>query len=195
MLNNDVSSGQRFDFIDGFTMRHYAIEGVDYSLNDDELLAVFRIMDSEVGIHKLFYSERIYTFSQFKEVFAHDGKSSPVVFAFKDGLLYGVCWLTGIEGKSARLHFFCSKAARMTLNTVNVGKAVLRYYSGLKGVDGEPLLQSLVGVTPASYKLVLKYIQQVGFSIVGVAKGGVHFVHENRYDDAVLSIMQLQEEV
>jgi hypothetical protein len=117
-----------------------------------------------------------------------------VAFAFKDGLLHGVCWLTNVEAKTARLHFFCSKAARVTLNTVNVGKAVLKHWARIKDEHGEPLLQSLVGITPASYKLVIKYIQRVGFTVLGTAKGGVHLMHEGRYDDAVISTMELKEE-
>jgi hypothetical protein len=182
-------------FIDGFTFKHY-FPPAESMLNDAELEAVWRIMDEEVGAKRLFYNVECRSFDEFRQFFSlpsDGGCFNPIAFAFMDGLLHGVCWLTHVEGKSARLHFFCTRVAQQTLNTVNVGRAMMKHWARLK-VDGEPLLQSLVGITPKSYKLVLKYIQKVGFTVIGEAKGGIHFIHEDKYDDAVISTMELKEE-
>jgi hypothetical protein len=58
-------------------------------------------------------------------------------------------------------------------------------------ISGEPILQSLVGVTPASYKLAVKFLQKVGYVVLGTVKGGLVIKYENRVDDAVVSTIDL----
>lgn len=191
MDTKDVARAQPFDVIDNFVIRHYNPR-LSYGLNDDELEAVWKILNEEIGAQKVFYDMQMNTFDQFRELFDWDGACIPLGCVFRDGLLMGCNWINNYGGRSARSHFFCTKAARLMGHTVGCGKAMTKYWSRMKDVNtGEPILQSLVGITPASYKLAVKYLQKVGYVVLGVVKGGVYMFHENKVDDAVVSTIDL----
>lgn len=75
-------------------------------------------------------------------------------------------WLDGRAGRSARIHFavlreFFGSPARV------IGFYVTDWLLSVTGSDGRPLIDVLVGVTPATNRAALAFVRDLGFTVLG----------------------------
>lgn len=90
--------------------------------------------------------------------------------------LWLLAWLSDIQNGSAKGHF-----CYLDKYSARVTQLLLNYWAKLAS------LRVIVGITPESYKLVLKIIQRSGFQIVGTIPQICNLHYENRLEGGVIS--------
>jgi len=143
--------------------------------------------DSLVRI--LFYDGHIHLFDEF-----YDYMRSPSVMPFvilKDAEIIGLWWLNMfkvIDGeRTARIHFTAFRNSIGTRrNAPSFGRKSIRYALSLRDKEGY-LVDRILGLTPATYKLALRYNEKAGMQQYGIAENACNLVYENRVVDGILT--------
>ena len=87
-----------------------------------------------------------------------------IFLIYEDGLK-GMCWLTGFGRKSAYGHFMFFREA-WGKSTIRLGKHALNYWLNMEK-DGEKIFDVIIGETPYKNRQAVKFIQKIGFKIIG----------------------------
>jgi hypothetical protein len=87
----------------------------------------------------------------------------PVIVRNDDTTSGCIAWLNHYENKSARGHY-CG----LGVYHRGVGQAVMNYWKNLKSADGEPVLLTILGITPETNKPACRMLKVLGFTLLGV---------------------------
>lgn len=100
----------------------------------------------------------------------------------------GLVWLNSFTGRAAYIHLTSFKGAHRH-HTVPAAKEFMhRVFNSPDPLDkSRAFLHTLIGITPASYGLARKYAKACGFVEKCTIPEALHLVHENRFDDAVVT--------
>jgi L-amino acid N-acyltransferase YncA len=134
-----------------------------YNLPDNVIIGVYRKIVEQNLLDKVFYDGSIKTVEQFLAMMKL--KSNLPVLAY-NGELLGLAWLNDIAKDRALAHFVMFKEA-WGKHTKEVGNKILDYYFSMENDQGENIFKVLIGNTPAWNKAALRYIKQLGFSVIG----------------------------
>ena len=88
------------------------------------------------------------------------------VLVFWNDLFAGYCWLNGVSESRAFGNFCFFRS--VWGNTIDLGRHVLDYWFAVPGVNGEPLLNVLIGSTPEDNRRAVAFVRRLGFSVLGV---------------------------
>jgi hypothetical protein len=77
-----------------------------------------------------------------------------------------IAWINGFGANHAFGHFCCFPET-WGKNSVVLGRKSVDYWFGFQRDDNTPLLDVIVGFTPANNVKAVKYIQKVGLTIMG----------------------------
>ena len=99
------------------------------------------------------------------------------------------CWCNGFMGRIACIHFCIFRDG--WAESVAIGRMATQFLLESVGQDGDPLLHSLVGVTPAPYRHALALVDALGFRRVGRIPGAAVLVRRGgrRVVDGVVSVL------
>lgn len=130
--------------------------------------------------------------------------SNTIFFCFDLHLqkIIGEMTLEGLNGASSRVHFSVLPAIRGE-SAVTAALVLHDFVFALKRVpldpqtpqEGprQPYVETLVGVTPVSNRLAVRFIQRVGFKPIGIIPKAVDLAYRGIIDDGLLSIKTRQE--
>lgn len=135
--------------------------GGQSSASDEFLLTIWDQMVKEDRVKWVFYDGVIQDEYQWLS-FIKSPTNYPVV-AINEKSIGCIAWLNNYENKSARAHY-CG------LGTYHrdIGKAIMKYWGSLKDTQGDPILLTLIGITPETNALGYRMLKILGFNIVGV---------------------------
>lgn len=106
--------------------------------------------------------------------------SNVVVFFFDHFEPLGLAWLNGLNGSTAFAHFCGLKSARG--RSVEIGRAALGYW-----MQNFKFLRVILGLTPSNNRLAVRFIERIGFSVMGEIPGVLFDAYQGRDVSAVLS--------
>jgi hypothetical protein len=152
----------------------YVKEGEEYTLSDDVMRLVWYRMVAEKKAQVTFYDGGIRTEGDFL-AWMKDPQNLPLIVI--DGEHKSICmlaWLNNIKDGIAMCHFCVLGPYRKGL-----GQAVMNYWSSWKDDTGQPLLKTIIGITPEVYHTALKMIKHVGFTLVGIVPNFCKLAYEN----------------
>jgi hypothetical protein len=133
------------------------IEGV-WTLPDEFLYSLAIQMVQEGTFHLVFYDGTITTPEAFKATMQ---KPANVPVFFFDGTEpLGFAWLNGLNSGLAFAHFGGLKAAKG--RSVKIGQLAVRYW-----MANFKFLQVILGITPQPNRLAVRFIERIGFRVLG----------------------------
>lgn len=162
------------------------VDGVR-TMRDSRILGIFDRLVSQGDLRKVFYDGVIGNRETFLRSMKHGDNALYLVMAGE--LEVGVCWLNGWKQRTAQVHFcFFREAIKAKVDTVAIGRWMLRELLTIEGQNGEYLLDVLLGGTPANNRLALHYLKRCGWTVAGVVGDGCLLYWENdRRVDLVIS--------
>ena len=153
-----------------------------WSIPVDIMIMIYMKMVEEGRIDTLFYNNRIGDPWEFLE-FMQDKDNWPAV-VFDDDMNVGlVAWLNRMNDGNAQVHFCTFKGH----NPIKMGKALLKWWCDYHNGDGKKLFETIVGITPETYHMALKYAGKLGFNQIGTLPNFCYIESEDRRVGGVVS--------
>lgn len=134
--------------------------GNECNISDDVLLSIWGKMVGEDKEKCVFYDGTVAKPWQWL-MFIKRTDNYPIIVIDEKGPVC-IAWLNCYENKSARAHHCVFGPYRR-----GIGQAVLDYWKGLKGVNGDPLLLTIIGITPETNIKACKALKILGFTVLG----------------------------
>ena len=134
------------------------------SLGDAELGRIWDALCAEGAAGALFFDGCVTDFEGFQAFAGEEGREFFAVRA--GGGPAAVFWLDGRSGRAARIHFAVLRRAHGRAARV-IGNYVVDWLLTRRGPGGGRILDVLVGVTPATHALAVKYVRDIGFTVLG----------------------------
>ena len=141
----------------------YVLNDGAYSLPDRAVLSIWATMEEHQLDKAVFYSGGMNG-----EKFLRFVKSpgNVVHTIWQEDRIQLIAWLNGFGANHAFGHFCCFPET-WGKNSVELGGKSIDYWFNFKRDDGEPLLDVIVGFTPANNRKAVEYIKKIGLSIMG----------------------------
>lgn len=144
----------------------------------DGFLLQFAVRLAEENVfQQVFYNGHLKSPGEFLE-FMKRPANLPVFF-FDGTEPLGVAWLNGLDGVLAFGHFAAMKNARGS--TLELGEMVLRYWMSWG------LFNTILGVIPAWNVLAVRFIQRLGFKVLGEIPEVLYDAYRGEHVNAVVS--------
>ena len=104
--------------------------------------------------------------------------------------MVGECTLENFQGQCAMVHFSMHPSQRG--KAVQVAKEAAEQLFLLKrSTDPDvPYVSSLIGLTPVSNKLAVRFIKAVGYKPIAVLKKAYWLSYKNAFDDGLMTILE-----
>lgn len=104
----------------------------------------------------------------------------------------GVVWINNALGLACMTHFCILRRFWPWQREIGIW-TVRRYLEPLNPATGAPYLTALYGLTPKAYRHALRFIQSIGFRLLGVLPGACEFQgpHGPVYRDGMTSVLTL----
>ena len=142
-----------------FRVRHYPEHLTLQDLVDLWFLLVEDGLDAE-----LFYDGSVQVQGDFVEFMQTQGREFYLIE--DEGEPAAIMWLDNWAGRCARIHFCVFRRAHGP-KALDIGRFVTDWLLCATGQDGTKSLDVLVGVTPETNRLAIRFIKRLGFQMVG----------------------------
>ena len=161
---------------------YFRQEDGTWNLPDLFLAAAWSGIYTSGRYQHVFYSGQVKTFGEF--VTFLQKKGTYPVFVVLDGAPVFMAWLNGVDAiAGVGFSHFCAIGPYRR----GSADAVLDYWFGFRGPDGQPLLKVLCGVTPATCIVALKLLRLLGWVEAGRIPRFCRLAHDGTRADAVIS--------
>lgn len=134
-------------------------------VGDGELRALWEALAAEGAARAVFYAGGVEDFESFRDFVDAPGRWFYAVHA--GGGPAAVFWLDGRSGRSAFVHFAVLRRALGAAARI-IGNYVTDWLLAHRGPDGRHTLDVLVGLTPATHVLAVRFVRDIGFTVLGV---------------------------
>lgn len=137
-----------------------------YSLSDTKMGVIWDEMAKE-GLHKMvFYSGDIKSRTAFVEAMKRKSNVVHTIWDKDTQRPLMIAWLNGWQRNSAFAHF-CILPDGWGNHSVGLGRMSLDHWFGFARDGGEPLLDVIIGKTPATNRAATIYLRRVGMTVLG----------------------------
>lgn len=166
------------------------------NLDEDTLSALWFRLEAESLTAQLFHDGRTQNLADFLAFMTADNVFCYTVFSDENPVAF--CWLNNFSGKAAMIHFAVFRSGIPSKQTI--GRYVVEHL--LLAKQGEEYcFDALYGLTPATYRHVIRFIRQIGFRTLGVipsaitvcssldSSDAIAAAHPYTTDDGVLSVI------
>jgi hypothetical protein len=159
----------------------YVNLGPRWSLEDQVMVEIYRLMDKEGSARTVFCSGTVTDPESFLS-FAKD-KRNQIVTAWDEGIL-GIGWINGIQENFCFAHFSMFKQAWGT-QSLSVGRMFLDYWFGMK-INGTPLFRVIIGMIPEDNRRAINFIKKLGLIQSGYIPGIIYDIYNRKYQGVVI---------
>lgn len=159
-----------------------------WNLSDIQLLGIYFKMLKHRLVNRVFIQGEADTPEKFIEVMKNSRNAVNIVVN-DDGECLVLSWLNKWGFNNAFVHH-CFFPEVWGEKSVEIGKMVLKYWFDMKKENGEPILDVIMGKTPENNRLAVKFIQRMGFTIVGTVPKICYDVKSKKKIGAIFSYIQ-----
>jgi len=152
-----------------------------WSVPDEALVDIWRQIEAENKVAQLFYGGGMETAADFTGFIKSGHIVACIVLDLETRSPRAIGWLTNASGGSAFVHYCVLGRPRRS-----AGKALLDYWSNMRGPDGQRVFRVLLGITPETHTACLRVIQIMGFTKVGTIPNYCNCAYEGAYRGAVV---------
>jgi hypothetical protein len=157
----------------------------NWTVPEETIKGVFHKMHEDRTFRTVFYDGKVKTPDDLVKLL--QSPANLALLHLVDGYVRGIAWINDFHDNHATAHFCAFKESWGEMAKV-MGVETLRYWFGFKKQDGTPRFELILGVTPASYKRAIRFIQSIGFtSLVGEVPKILYDGYLNKRIPAVLS--------
>ena len=173
----------------GYKMNWLLIPYVEYNgawtLNDDRLSDIYKQIKGAGLIEKVFYEGEIRLFPDWVTLMKRQCNLVHTIWG-EDKKLYLIAWLNDWGKSHAFVHFITLPRAwgKYTGELLSMS---FKYWFDLKDKPGGPLLETLIGRTPANRKELTHFLRKVGGHILGTIPNMSYDMYSNKKVDIVIS--------
>jgi hypothetical protein len=151
----------------------------------------YQQLEDDNTLHHAFYDGGVKNFYDFRNFCLDRHNLHYVIYSE----LYDapVChfYLNGFQGLTCMIHFSFSSAIHGHGESVGFAKDALDLVFKLKRKDSPlPITRTLVGLTPTTNKLAVRFLKAVGFQPLGTLDGSCYIARQQRYVPGLLSKME-----
>lgn len=157
------------------------------SVPDETVRAVYQKIKLDGTFDTVFYDGSVRSEDEFFGLL-RSPENYPI-FILVDGVIGGVAWFNDLFRNRATAHF-CGFKEVWGKHSVEMGKAALDYWFSFTKKDGSPMLDVILGVTPSEFKHAIKFIQSLGFKIIGEVPKVSYHANTSKYSSATLSYIE-----
>ncbi len=161
------------------------------NLSDTHLAQVFRRLVREETLNRVFYDGSIGNTTDFIDFFHN--QENEIFFGRAGGQEAGFFWLNRFRHRSYFITY-CFYREFWGRQALAISRATLDYLFSRTDVHGEHRIETLLGLTPASNKLAVKFMLRNNMTIVGRVPGFLFDRHLGRRVDGILSYCQRQDD-
>lgn len=134
-----------------------------WTLDDEVLLLLFQKIKAQ-GLEKvLFYDGSVKDWQSF--IAMMKSKDVTPVIPYDDTGILGIAWLTSGHNDWAFGHF-CMLKETWGKKSLKVGRLILKYWFSLS-INDKAIFKTIIGITPPNNEKALKYIEKIGFNLLG----------------------------
>jgi len=173
-----------------FVIVPYVKVGDEWSLNMAVVAHIFRKMDDARLTGKVFYDELLKNDTQF--LYMIQRSDHVVNMVFEGEACVAVTWLNRFGPNYAYANFVMFPEV-WGPSTKEIGKKVMDYWFGLQNDNGQPIFDVLIGETPAVNRLAVRYIKQMGWTILGTIPKMGHGNNPDKRCGNVISYIEREE--
>ena len=157
--------------------------GGNCNVPDPFLLDLWYRMCREGKEKVVFYDGFISNGDQWLE-FMKSPFNYPVVVVGEDKEPKVIAWLNAYENHNARGHYcFLTPFKR------GVGEAIINYWRSMRDTNGDPLLLTIIGVTPEINEKAIHLVKLMGFTVLGTIPNFCKLKYENKLVGGVVSYL------
>jgi hypothetical protein len=183
IIHNSISEVE--SNIEGVFLVPYFHTGEDYNMSDSYLSQAYRRTVIEKAIHKIFYDGTIKNTNDFISFFKQE--DIELFFVYYKGEEAGFLWLSPFVQKSAFITYCLYK--NFLRESLVISQACINGIFSRKNKDDEAIFDTLLGLTPASNKLALKFLRKNGMEVVGKIPGLIFDNAKNKSIDGIISYL------
>jgi hypothetical protein len=147
-----------------------AIDGIP-TFTDSFIRGLYQRMAEEDLAEATFYDGTIRDAEGFLSAMKF-GKNQFYVIAYKRETV-GCVWLNNFQIRSAECHF-CFFSNLSGRETIEVGQHIITEIVNMETVNGEPVFDVIVGITPTNNLAAIRFCRRLGFGIVGTMPHAVY---------------------
>ena len=152
----------------GYTIWPYGryAPGKQWNVSDEDMVKIFLRMAAK-GLH-----ERVFYMGEIKSPFdwlsvVKNPTNSVHLIVDDDNIPVAIAWLNTMRWSSALAHFCILPEGWGREKSTDIGNATMNYWWSMNRPDGTPIWKTIRGETPSNNRLALKFIQRIGFKIIG----------------------------
>ena len=157
--------------------------GGNCNVPDPFLLDLWYRMCREGKEKVVFYDGFVSNGDQWLE-FVKSPFNYPVVVVGEDKEPRCVAWLNTYENHSARCHFCILGSYKR-----GVGETIINYWRAMRDSNGDPLLLTIVGVTPENNEKAIHLVRMMGYTVLGTIPNFCKLKYENKLVGGVISYL------
>ncbi|BBD08757.1 hypothetical protein [Desulfovibrio ferrophilus] len=159
------------------------------NLGTDGLCPLWEQLEREGSARSLFYDGSMNTAEDFARFAQAPQRLLYAVFV--SGTPAALFWLDGWSGRAAFIHFVVFRRAYGSTARV-IGRYVTGWLLRAKRKGGLPLVQTLIGLTPETNPLAIRFVRDIGFRVLGRIPHAVTML-EGETTGAIVSILTHEE--
>lgn len=166
------------------TITRYCQLGEGYNFSDKHLAGIYRRVLREKSIHKIFFDTKMANTEDFISYFKD--KNLDFYFVSYNGQESGFFWLKKFFPRASFITY-CLYKSFWGEHTLKISQTCIDVLFKRKDQRGNPEIDILMGLTPASNKLALKFLSKNGMKIVGNIPNLIWDDQKEKLVDGVLS--------
>ena len=174
---------------DNLTLIPYAAEDNTINLPDSYLAQVFRRMVREETVRKVFYDGSITNTMDFIKLFRNP--DNEFFFVEQAGRETGFFWLNRFRHRSAFINY-CFHREFKGQQALAISQACLDFLLSRKDAHGDHCTDVILGLTPASNRLAVIFLQMNGMTIIGRVPRFLYDASKDATVDGIFSYKQRQ---
>ena len=160
------------------------------NFSDILLAQLFRRIVREDTLDKIFYDGSIRNTNDFIQFFRNS--EHEIYFVEYKGKEVGFFWLNSFKHKSAFINY-CFYKEFWGDKALKISRLTIEFIFQRKDQHDEHLVDVLLGLTPASNKLAIKFLLKNGMTTIGKIPGLLYDASTGAIVDGILSYKQRQE--
>lgn len=162
-------------------------ENGQVNFSDKALGQVFRRIVREEIVYKLFYDGSVRNTRDFREFMRNTDKE--MFFVKYNGKEVGFFWLINFRQRSFFINY-CLYKEFLGETALTISKVCLDYIFNRTNLDGEFLVDVLLGLTPANNKLAVNFLLKNDMTILGKVPGFLYDSIDDQTVDGIFSYRQ-----
>lgn len=160
----------------------------EWTIPDETMKGLYRLMVKEGTARTVWFSGGVKTEDDFLAASQSPGALTSIILT-PEGHPAGMVWINNFMQASAQIHFnmFREIWGKRTVEAAHMG---LDFFFSLKKPDGEPMFKVFVGLTPEKYRAAIRFIKEVGVTIIGTIPHFLWDAYEKTTIGAVVSYIE-----